>query len=216
VVKGFDTDASITQAQMDALAAAGYRVYTLDSIAWDSECATVASNPCVPRQACTIWSPATAQIQEALNAGLEVAVYNRNPQCWRAGLTGLGSYLADVRFYVLDIETDPGVAPTAAMVSGIAALGIQPVIYSFQSAWDSITGDSTAFSALPLWDSEVNTDVEANGAPPAGYPALAEPSPYGGWTMAVAEQQTFNTVVDGVSIDDDSFSASWLLSLRLR
>jgi hypothetical protein len=202
---------------MDALAAAGYKIYTLDSIAWDSECATVGSNPCAPRQACAIWPSATAQIQEALNAGLEVAVYNRNPQCWSKGLTGLGPYLADIRFYVLDIETDPGVAPTAAMVSGIEALGVQPVIYSYQSAWDEITGNSTAFSALPLWDSEVNTDVEDDGVPPVGYPALAEPipPPYGAWTTAVAEQQTFNTVVDGVSIDDDSFSAPWLLSLRL-
>jgi hypothetical protein len=221
VVKGFDTDATADQTWFNEMAGDGFKVYLFDSVSWDAECAN--SSCSTPSTTCTIWGNAQQQIQYALNAGMYVGVYNRNPECWHNGLTGLGSYLSHVKFYVLDIESQPGIAPTTTMVNGVKALGVTPIIYSGAGMWPGITGNSTAFSNLPLQDTNVTGSVTyANWQP-----SLLTPTPqsYGGWNVSsgasptgysnlrVAMQQTFNTSLFGQSVDLDSFNSVWLAGL---
>ena len=221
VIKGFDTTATANQAWFNSMAGDGFKVYLFDSVSWNSECANGSCSQ--PATSCTIWPNAQQQIQYAINAGMTVGVYNRNPECWHSGLTGLGSELKNVKFYVLDIETDPGIAPTTAMVNGVKALGVTPIIYSGAGMWPGITGNSTAFSNLPLQDTNVTGSVTyANWKP-----SLLTPTPqsYGGWNvlnntsptgytnLRVAIQQSFGTTLFGQSVDLDSFSAAWIASL---
>lgn len=217
-VKGFDADVTANQAWFNDMASDGFKVYLFDSVSWNSECANGSCSK--PATACTIWGSAQQQIQYALNAGFKIGIYNRNPECWHNGIAGLGKYVADVKFYVLDIETDPGIQPTTAMVNGVKAFGITPIIYSGAGMWPAIMGNSTAFASLPLQDTEVTGDVTyGNWAPSLINPA---PQSYGGWNirdstsptgyknLRVATQQSFNTQLFGQSVDLDSFNEKWI------
>ena len=116
VVRAFDTTAVILdQAWFDARYAQGFRLYILHSTKWGT------GEP---------WWRTEAQTQMALNAGLRVAGYSRDPSFWQEGIRAFGPYADDLEFFSLDIEVHPGVPATRAMVNGIATMGVQPVIYS--------------------------------------------------------------------------------------
>ncbi len=119
---------------------------------------------------------------------------------------------------ILDIEYDPyagqdgttgfcyGLTP-AQMVSWISAFGTEiqrrtgqrPVIYSTAQWWDKCTGDSSAFSADPLWIA--NYDVSSPAVPAA-------------WQTWAYWQYTSSATVPGISLAGGT-DASYLSSTAL-
>lgn len=214
------TGDNFTAGQWTSIGKAGFRLFITDPIEWSTECSDGYCT--MPVNTCTIDPAAVAQIQYASNAGLDYAVYTRNPNCLTAAIEGLSSTLqAHLSFAILDIETDPSVPPSAALVNGVTALGQTLVFYSYQSAWYSITGNATAYDSYPLQNGQVPSwNVSFPAAFPAGYPRLiAMPYSYGGWSgEAAIEQQQCCTDVAGIrnpsdQVDLDAVSAAWLNSL---
>ena len=226
-VKAFD-EAGVSTGLGDAFTAArwtkihdaGFRLFMTDPVDWSSECSD--GNCTAPVNTCAVDPAAIAQIQDAMNAGVDYAVYTRNPNCLTAAIKGLGPTLeAHLSFAILDIETDPSVPPSAALVAGVTALGVTPVFYSYQGAWEPITGNTTAYDGYPLMDAEVPNWSAAFPAPhPSGFPALIPmPHPYGGWSgYADIEQQQCCTDLAGIDsssdqVDLDAVNAAWLATL---
>jgi len=198
-VKAFDTTATVTDpAWFAQMRSRGFRLYVLHSTEWGT---------------CTPWPNAPAQLKMALDAGLKVAVYTRDPRCWRQGIEAAGPYVSRLQFFALDVETDPGVRVTHAMVDGVRSMGVPPVIYSGSGMWPGIMGqDDTRFANVPLWDTQTGKRPT-----PAGWRAnLFSPAPvrYGGWntrsSMRVGVQQAFEVSIDGVSVDLSSFASGFL------
>lgn len=198
-VKAFDTTATITDpAWFAGMANRGFRLYVLHSTYWGT---------------CTPWPNAPRQIKMALDAGLAVAVYTRDPRCWRNGIRAARPYVGKLQFFALDVENDPGVRVSRSMVDGVRSLGVRPVIYSGSGMWPAIMGAGNAsFSDVPLWDTDTSS-------PPSLSTWLADlfsppPVAYGGWntaaTMRKGVQQAFEVPVDGVAVDLDTFDASFL------
>jgi hypothetical protein len=194
----FDTAATISDPNwFKQMYASGYRLYVMHSTAWGT---------------CTPWANTQAQLKMALDAGLKIAVYTRDPRCWQGGITAAGPYVAQLQFFALDVETDPGVAVTQAMVDGVRSLGVRPVIYTGSGMWPTIMNGSNAFSGVALWD----TDVRSGFSLGTWSPNVLSPAPtvYGGWNTAanprVLVQQAFEVVVNGVSVDVNSVDASFL------
>jgi hypothetical protein len=198
-VKAFDTTATVADpAWFEGMYARGFRLYVLHSTRWGT---------CVP------WEHAADQIEMALDAGLKVAVYTRDPRCWRSGIEATRPYVKQLQFFALDIEDDPGVPVSQAMIDGVAAMGVRPVIYSGSQMWPRVMGSRTArFGAVPLWDTDVRRPPSSTG----WRPRLVSPPPvpYGGWnsstTMRKGVQQAFEVSVDGIRVDLDSFDAGFL------
>lgn len=226
-VKGFDeagvttgTGDDFTPAQWTSIARAGFKVFITDPVDWSSECSD--ANCTKPVSTCTVDTAAVAQVRDAMNAGLDYAVYTRNPHCLTAAIKGLGTPLdKHLSFAVLDIETDPSVPPSAALVTGVKKLGVTPVLYSYQGAWHSLTGNTTAYHSYALQDAEVpDWDAAFPAAYPSGFPRLVTmPYPYGGWSgHADIEQQQCCTDIAGIDsssdqVDLDAVNAAWLATL---
>jgi hypothetical protein len=231
-VEGFDEAGvstglgdDFTQAQWQTIAADGFKLFITDPIEWSSECSNGSCTS--PVDTCTVDSAAVAQIQDAYDVGIDYAVYTRNVNCLTAAIQGLSATLQDhLSFAVLDIEPGPSVPLTSSLVNGVTALGQTPVVYSYQSGWDSVMGDSSAFSSLPLQDGIVpNWGAQFPAAYPAGFPSVSSmPYPFGGWSGydAQIEQQLCCTDIQGSAgaidnssdqVDLDSVSAAWLASL---
>lgn len=176
----------------------GYRLYVMHSTKWGE---------CVP------WDRTQPQLKMALQAGLMIAVYTRDPTCYQQGIEAAGPYRSKLQFFALDIETDPGVPVTREMVDGVKAMGVRPVIYTGSGMWPDLQG-STAdqFSDVALWDAQATYD-----APPASWRAdMDNPRPveYGGWNTVdnprIGVQQYFEYTLNGVKVDLNSFRASFL------
>jgi hypothetical protein len=219
---------NFTPAQWSTIAADGFKLFITDPIEWSSECSDGSCDN--PVNTCTVDPAAVAQIQDAYNAGVDYAVYTRNVNCLTAAIQGLSSTLqAHLSFAVLDIEPGPSVQLTNSLVNGVQSLGQTPVVYSYQSGWDSVMGNNAAFSSLPLQDGIVpNWGAQFPAAYPPGFPSLESmPYPFGGWSGndAVIEQQLCCTDIQGSAgsidyssdqIDLDSVNAAWLASLPHR
>jgi hypothetical protein len=197
-VKAFDSANTISDPSWFAQAyAAGFRLYILNTVEWGT---------------CTPWNLAQPQIQAAIAAGLKVAAYTRNPDCWQNGILATGPYQSQLQFFALDIETDPGVPATLAMVSGIKSMGVRPVIYSGSNMWAGLEGSlSKSFSNLPLWDT--NASVFPYSSWQANYEE-PKPIPFGGWNtaanMRIGIQQQIEYDLNGVKVDLNSFNADFL------
>lgn len=195
-VKVLDTTAAITDpAWFRQAYAEGFRLYVMHSTVWGT---------------CTPWQQTQAQLKMALDAGLKIAVYTRDASCWEAGIKAAGPYMSQLQFFALDVE--PGSSPvTRAMVDGVRGLGVRPVIYSGSGMWPGLMNNSTAFSDVPLWDANASNINYASWT--ANYLAPA-PVQYGGWnttgTMRVGIQQKFEHTLNGINVDLNSFSASFL------
>ena len=198
-VKGFDTTASISSAKWFSQAyAEGYRLYIPNTTIWGQ------NEP---------WPQAAPQLKLALDAGMMVAAYCRNPSWWQAALRGCEPYVGKLQFFCLDIETDPGVRVTNAMVEGVRSWDVRPLIYTGSGMWAPVMGGNvTSFSSLPLWDCHVTGHVPANFTPNVNSPT---PVPYCGWNTSsnprVGVQQGFDTTLNGVDVDVSSFSAAFLV-----
>jgi hypothetical protein len=196
-VAAFDTTATITDpAWFVQMYQAGFRLYVLHTTQWGT---------------CQPWPEAERQIGLALAAGLKVAAYTRDPRCWQGGIAAAGAYASELQFFALDIETDPGVPLTRAMVDGVKSLGVRPVIYSGWGMWSGIMGSSVAFADVPLWDADTSVPYDSAKAP-----ALEGPKPvaYGGWnqqgTSRVMVQQAFEVEKFGVPVNITSVATSFL------
>jgi hypothetical protein len=199
-VAAFDTTASISDPNwFKQMYATGYRLYVMHSTSWGT---------------CNPWPNTQAQLKMALDARLKIAVYTRDPRCWQGGISAAGPYARQLQFFALDVETDPGVPVTQAMVDGVKSLGVRPVIYTGSGMWPTIMNGSTAYSGVALWD----TDVRPGFSLGTWTPNVLSPAPavYGGWNTAanprVLVQQAFEVVVNGVSVDISSVAASFLNS----
>ncbi len=180
-----------TQAYAD-----GFRLYVMHSTMWES---------------CTPWEHTLPQLEMALDAGLKIAVYTRDPNCWQAGIAAAGPYANRLQFFALDVE-DGGVPVTREMVDGVAATGVRPVIYTGSGMWGGLQGATAdSFSDVPLWDTDTSAFAFDSWQPDHLAPV---PLPYGGWntsgTMRIASQQQFEFNYNGVAIDLNSFDASFL------
>ncbi|WP_284762553.1 hypothetical protein [Arthrobacter sp. efr-133-R2A-63] len=195
-VKVLDTTAAITDPDWFRQAyAEGFRLYVMHSTAWGT---------------CTPWQQTQAQLKMALDAGLKIAVYTRDASCWENGIKAAGPYVSQLQFFALDIEPG-GSLVTRAMVDGVRSLGVRPVIYSGSGMWPGLMGNSTAFSDVPLWDTDTSNLNYARWT--ADYLAPA-PVQYGGWntasTMRVGIQQKFEHTLNGINVDLNSFNVSFL------
>ena len=145
------------------------------------------------------WPEAAGQLGLALDAGLMIAAYTRNPNFWRVGIEACGPHIGALQFFCLDVEIDPGVPVTHAMVDGVQSMGVRPLIYSSVGMWPLVMGNDTSFAHLPLWDA-------AHGN--------LNPMPYGGWNtpenMRVGVQTTEGASFNGVEINLSTFSAGFL------
>jgi hypothetical protein len=204
-VKGFDSTAAILeQSWFDNRFREGFRLYVLHSTEWGGTAP---------------WWRTEAQLGMALAAGLKIGAYTRDPTTWLAGIDACGQYKSRLQFFALDVETEgavpgqPGKPITQAMVDGIATRGYRPIIYSGSGMWSGVMGATTAFSVVPLWD----TNTAAPPAVGSWVPDVETPTPvaYGGWNTAgnkrVIVQQAFNVEIDGITLDLNSVRASFLL-----
>ena len=196
-VKAIDSANTITDpAWFTKAYADGFRLYVMQAVLWDS---------------CTPWARTQPQLNMALDAGLKVAIYTRDPRCWQAGIQAAGPYANRLQFFALDVETG-GVPVTREMVNGVSATGVRPIIYSGSGMWDGLQGaTANSFSDVPLWDTDTSTFPFASWNPDYLAPA---PVAYGGWntsnTMRIASQQQFEFNYNGVAIDLNSFDGSFL------
>jgi len=175
----------------------GFRLYVMHSTAWGT---------------CTPWDYTQPQLKMALDAGLKIAVYTRDPNCWQAGIAAAGPYQDQLQFFALDIETEPGIAVTRAMVDGVAATGVRPVIYTGSGMWPTVQGATADhFADIPLWDAATThldySNWQANYQTP-------KPVSYNGWnqpkTMRIGAQQQLEYTLRGINVDLNSFDATFL------
>lgn len=179
-VKAIDTMNTITDPNWFVKAYnQGYRLLIISSVDWGS---------------CNPWWNTQNELKMALNAGLKIAVYTRDPNCWSQGIASTGIYKSQLQFFAIDIESIPGTPVTRAMVNGITALGVRPIIYSGSGMWPQIMG-SQNFSDLPLWDTDTSQ------------PKF---NPYGGWTNRVGYQSQFEYTLNGINVDLNTFDSSFL------
>jgi hypothetical protein len=176
----------------------GFRLYVMHSTSWGT---------------CDPWPNTQSQLKMALDAGLKIAVYTRDPRCWQGGINAAGPYVNDLQFFALDVETDPGVPVTRDMIDGVTAMGVRPVVYSGWGMWPGVMGaGNTDFSDVPLWD----TDTKKIPRYSTWQADLLSPAPvqYGGWntstTMRKIIQQAFNVTIGGVVVDLNSVDARFL------
>ncbi|MDY7541926.1 hypothetical protein [Cryobacterium sp. 5B3] len=195
-VKAIDSDQVITDPAWFAAAyAEGFRLYILATTNWGT---------------CTPAAHTQPQLQMALDAGLKVAAYTRDPACWQAGIAATGPYSTVLQFFALDIET--GSPPlTRDMITGVQDLGVRPVIYSGAAMWPLLMGDTTEFSDVALWDTAAGPLDFPSWTPDVLAP---EPVPYGGWNdsgnLRIGVQQEFERTLNGVRVDLNSFDAAFL------
>lgn len=174
----------------------GFRLYIFHSTAWGT---------------CEAWPRAQIQAKMALDANLAIAVYTRDPQCYKNGIEALGPYKDRLQFFALDIETDPGIAVTREMVNGVKSLGVRPVIYSGSGMWPSIMNNSNEFSDVPLWDTQTSEFPIKNWVVDVSKPT---PVAYGGWNTSenhrIGVQEQFEYKLHGVYVDLNSFDKSFI------
>lgn len=197
-VRVIDTTSTITDEKWFKQAYdEGFRLYVLHSTNWDT---------------CEEWYRTKPQLKMAVEAGLKIAAYTRDPRCWQGGIAATGVYADELQFFALDIETLPGIPVTRNMVDGVKAMGVRPVIYTGSGMWKDVqAGNNEDFSDVPLWDTNVSDFDYATWT--ADY---MQPTPvkYGGWntsaTMRVGIQQQFEYTLNGIKIDLNSFDTQFL------
>lgn len=193
-IKAIDTNTATGNAQWYIdLYRSGVRLFIIDGSVWQSSCAP---NPEVQRD-----------FALALGAGLKVGMYTRNPNCWPQGLQAAGIYKSQLQFFAIDIEAasdglSASAPATQAMVDGITAQGVRPIMYTDDISWKQINKNSTAFSSLPLWEPNTTTMNFTNWNADVN---AVQFYPFGGWTKLMGSQQKFDYYFEGIDVDLDSF-----------
>lgn len=198
---------NISQAWFNARAAEGIKMFVTAGTPWSVAGTETLNEPrMVIRE----------QFDRALKAGLKIGLYTRDPRHWAAGLDAAGDYISQLQFFALDVESDPGIPVTQAMIDGVVARGARPLIYGGFWTWDGIQGSTkNDFSRYPLWDTNDNQGLDYNVWKSEPDYLSAPPAPYGGWNVPgnyrVGSQQKFDVIIDGVLTDLNSFDESWLI-----
>ncbi len=180
---------------------------------------------------------ARTQLNRARSAGLLTAGYcYLNFACdsdgasqVREALAAFEAEAAFLGFVAIDVESDawnqlsPGlqrepaeasaqqqaVARIAEAVEEAQGAGLRAVIYTKKSYWKRVTGNTLAFSAIPLWWTQV-------GPASLNDPDLNSPSwTFGGWTNYVGKQCVLDTTLtaSAIPVDVDIFdTAAFALS----
>lgn len=210
-VKALDTDQdNIPQSWFTARAAEGVKLFITAGTPWSVDGLTTLNEP---RYAIR------DQFRMALAAGMKIALYTRNPNHWAAGLEAAGPYLSQLQFFAADVEPDPGIPVTQAMLDGIASRGVRPIVYAGAGFWADVQGsNTTAFAGYPLWDTNA-VDTFSYTRWQANQSNLIEPAPipYGGWNqpnevnLRVGVQQLFDYMLGGVKVDLNMFNESFLV-----
>jgi hypothetical protein len=190
----------------------GYDLAILDIDSWGSEFPDGNAADPGPGSGCALSSTGLATLNNAIAAGLYVALYNRNLNCYQQTLKSLTpSETHGVSTYIWDVETQPGLIPTQAEISQVTSMGFQNALYTWNGAVDNL---GTSFISLPLLMEEVNNWNTPNAGPPTSdYPSINAITPFDGWTSADIEQDSTGQL-NGMSLDFDSVSAAWLSTLR--
>jgi hypothetical protein len=197
-VKAFDTANIIPSAQwFKDRYAEGFRLYAMHATEWGT---------------CRPWMNTPKYLQWALDAGIKIAIYTRDPRCWSGGIDAAGSLASRLQFFALDVETNPGVRVTQAMVDGVRARGIRPIIYSGFGMWSKVMGGNvTTFSGVPLWDTNVQNVNLGTWTPNTEAPT---PVSFGDWNTPTNPraivQQAFEIRIAGVNVDINSVRADFL------
>jgi hypothetical protein len=118
-VMAFDTRHSAGPQWYRDAYAAGYRLMVLSTNVWGE-------NAPLPE--------APTLLGRALDAGLKIAAYTRDPRWYRTGIEACGPHIGALQFFCLDVEIDPGVPVTRAMVDGVR--------------------NDASFADVPLWDAD--------------------------------------------------------------
>jgi hypothetical protein len=175
----------------------GFRLYIMHSTTWGT---------------CDPWPRTQLQLSMALDAGLKIAVYTRDPQCWQQGIEATGRYQHDLQFFALDVETDPGIAITRSMVDGIKKMNVRPVIYTSAAMWPQVQGVNTEnFADVALWEA-TPSDVQIN----TWQADYLSPTPlvFSGWntssTMRIGAQQQLEYTLNGVKVDLNSYDKQFI------
>ena len=150
----------------------------------------------------------------ALDAGLKVAAYSRDPRWWNAAINAVGTYKSQLQFFALDIETDPGIPVTRSMVDGVKAMGVRPIIYSASGCGRASWGAQHQLQGRPAlghqhgWgqrDEPQDLHAQCVAAQAGALRRLERSRDH-----AVGIQQTFESLYNGKRIDIDSMSADFL------
>lgn len=190
----------------------GYEMAILDIDSWGSEFPDGNAADPGPGSGCALARSGRATLDNAIAAGMYVALYNRNLNCYQQTLSSLTpSEKHGVSTYIWDVETQPGLIPTQAEVSWVTSMGFQNALYTWNGAVSNL---GSSFTSLPLLMEEVSNWNTPNAGPPAGnYPNINAITPFDGWTSAEIEQDSAGQL-NGMSLDFDSVSAAWLRTLR--
>lgn len=103
----------------------------------------------------------------------------------------------------IDCESTPGLSKLGVLTwidaaqLAIKAQSGRPGIYTRANWWQQNTGDSLAFSQLPLWEAHYDSDADLNAW-----------RPFGGWDHLSAKQYVGDTQLCGVTVDLDTFGAA--------
>ncbi len=142
------------------------------------------------------------QAGAALAAGMDVHAYRWlnltepiRPQMDNA-FASMGQHLDAVGRWWVDCEdvSNPGTPPEVVAkideaVDIVQDLGYPVGIYTGRWWWKPYTGNSKAFSHLPLWNAYYDGDPDEDGLP------------YGGWNHSLIEQYQGTTDLCGQSVD---------------
>jgi GH25 family lysozyme M1 (1,4-beta-N-acetylmuramidase) len=135
---------------------------------------------------------AESQLSAARQAGLKTAAYallnfDRTDESGSyqidQALMAIGAEKSYLAFLAIDVERAWPVKVDATQriteaIERVKSAGLRPIIYTSRGAWQSITGNSLAFSELPLWD----TDWDQKSSLQEIWRS------YGGWTNRVGKQ----------------------------
>lgn len=218
--KAFDTCFSCfgqapTQAWFSAEKAAGYELFITDPETWNSEFPNGNTDDPAPGSACRVDSSELQDINHAVYAGMKVALYNRDLNCYQATLSALGpKERKGVSVYIWDVEQSPALVPTAAEEAQVTKDGFLNAVYT----WDGATNKSIPGSGpnMPLHFNEVSDWNGCSGntcGVPSGFPSMNAIPHFDGWTSADIEQQSTGNL-NGMNVDYDSASTAWVKSLR--
>jgi hypothetical protein len=215
-VKGFDTCFNCfgqdpQQAWFTTEHANGYQLMVIDPDTWSSEFPDGKADDPGSASQCELAADSRQLIDNAVYAGMRVAIYNRNPNCWRQSLDSLGRLeKLGTPVYVWDVETQPGLVPTQADVATVTKMGYDNAVYTWDGA---VPANLTEFHTLPLFVTEVANWDTPDAGPAADFPATTSIAPFDGWTAAQMEQDSTGQL-SGIRVDFDSVNAAWLDGLR--
>lgn len=116
-----------------------------------------------------------------------------------AGAPPLDMYWLDIEAYAWPANVTANLDFIVALKNAAEGLGLRVGMYSGHHSWPSITGDSHALSALPLW--YAHYERPANPSFSDYGTAHYSGSPYGGWTHPHMKQFDGDAKLCGADVD---------------